>query len=430
MMRKKYPRAMIYLTFWDNLLALIHACTNKIYSQRLVERFEQRFAAHFRARHAIALSTARLCLFYTLKALELPAQSEVILPPITISEIVNMIRCAGLKPVFVDLARDSYGFDVGQLRTKITPQTRVILLTHLWGIIPDLEELFRIAKEKGIHIIEDASHSFGAKYKDRFAGTLGRAGFFSLSTLKTVSAYFGGVIVTDDGAFRDRIRKYVLADNPIIPPRGLFLRIIIKNIQLSIATQPIIFSLFTYYIIKLLSKINPAFLTGFQRGNINLFTGEPDLVLRDAIPRNILFYFNDMQAALGMKVLNRLDKQNSQLRANARIFLQHIPDAHKARLCSNGLEDRQDVYWRLPIITDDFRDFQRYLFRQGIDNSGTNLVCCSREEVFSAYSADTPSAAAVKEKMVFIPIHHSFSKQDMLYMAAKVNDYFKAKRIC
>ena len=93
------------------------------------------------------LPLARTAVFLTLKSLNLPKNSEVIMPPITIKPMLDVALELGLKPVFVDIDKKNLNFEIKDLKNKISQNTRAVLLTHLWGISADLNEIVGIFKK-------------------------------------------------------------------------------------------------------------------------------------------------------------------------------------------------------------------------------------------------------------------------------------------
>ena len=127
---KKIPRGLPYLQPKDVLNGIRNPAGNGKVG-KYVEIFKKEFADQFGANFVIAFPYARTALYFLLKALQLPPESEVITTPLTISEIINSIVLNGLRPVFVDLGHNSGNIDISKIENNITNKTRVILITHL-----------------------------------------------------------------------------------------------------------------------------------------------------------------------------------------------------------------------------------------------------------------------------------------------------------
>ena len=123
---------------------------------------------------------------------------EVILPSFTFSSCANAILLSGAKPVFCDIDLKTYNIDPGEIRKKITAKTRAIMVVHYAGFACAMDEIGRIAKENDLFVIEDAAHALGAKYKDRYLGSIGDAGCFSFHGTKNAASGEGGAFVTNN----------------------------------------------------------------------------------------------------------------------------------------------------------------------------------------------------------------------------------------
>ena len=122
-------------------------------------------------------------------------RSKVILPAYTCSTVVQSVIEAGLKPVFCDLSQKNLDLDRDDLYQLIDDEVLAIIPTHLYGLAQDISDLVELGREKDFFVIEDAAQSFGARYGDRYVGTLGDVGFFSLGRGKCVPSGHGGVIL-------------------------------------------------------------------------------------------------------------------------------------------------------------------------------------------------------------------------------------------
>jgi perosamine synthetase len=119
---------------------------------------------------------------------------------------VNPILFQGAEPVFVDVEPRTYNLDVAQVEAHITPRTKAIIPVHLFGHPVDMDPLLEIGTRHRVPVVEDACQAAGASYRGRPVGSLGRAGYFSLYTNKTITAGEGGMIVTSDAELCHRLQ--------------------------------------------------------------------------------------------------------------------------------------------------------------------------------------------------------------------------------
>ena len=161
-----------------------------------VSRFEKDFALYIGRDYALATSFGRTALYLGLKALGAQGK-EVIVPAFTCTVVRQAVILAGATPRFVDLQFGDFAYEMEDLKQKINPLTKAIVVTHLFGrVATNIEEILELGKEKEIHIIEDCAHSFGAEYKGRKVGTYGDFAIFSLT--KGLINFGGGVLVTNN----------------------------------------------------------------------------------------------------------------------------------------------------------------------------------------------------------------------------------------
>src|SRR5204863_1084439 len=170
------------------------------------EQFERAFAARLGAGRAIATSYGRMAFFHILQALDLPAGSEIVIPALTFWVIPELARRAGLRPVFADIDPATFTLDPAAFERAITPATRAVVPTHLYGLPCDMDPILTIARRHRLAVIEDCAHALGANVGGRPVGTLGDAGFFSFQTLKPLNCYGGGLALVRDSGIAARVR--------------------------------------------------------------------------------------------------------------------------------------------------------------------------------------------------------------------------------
>jgi perosamine synthetase len=130
----------------------------------------------------------------------------VIVSPFTMSASAAVIVMQNAIPVFADIEADTYGLDPASVEARITPQTRAIVVTHLFGHPARMEQLLKLAERHDLAIVEDAAQSIGAVWNGHYTGTLGAAGVLSLNYHKIIHAGEGGLVLTDDPEIGQRAR--------------------------------------------------------------------------------------------------------------------------------------------------------------------------------------------------------------------------------
>lgn len=171
-----------------------------------VAQFEKRFAEYMGVEHAIALYSATAALHLAMLTAEVEDR-DVLTTSMTFVSTNHAILYAGAHPVFCDVEADTLNIDARQLEARITPQTRAIVVVHYGGHACDMDPVLELAAKHNLVIIEDAAQACGGSYKGRKLGTLGDIGCFSFESKKNLSTGDGGMLVTNDNAIAERVRK-------------------------------------------------------------------------------------------------------------------------------------------------------------------------------------------------------------------------------
>ena len=158
------------------------------------------------ARHAVLAPNGTLGLFLALLALDLPGNSEILIPAFTFYASASSAVFAGLKPVFVDADPETFNLDVGSLERLVTERTRAIMPVHVYGHCAPMDEIVDFAARHRLVVVEDAAQAYGVHYRGRHAGTWGDLGVVSFFADKTVTTGEGGVVLTNDTQLYERLR--------------------------------------------------------------------------------------------------------------------------------------------------------------------------------------------------------------------------------
>lgn len=171
-----------------------------------LDKFEKQFSDYIGSKFAVATSCGTGAMQLGLAALGIGAGDEVILADTNWVASVAPVVHLGATPVFVDICPDTWCLDPVQVEKAITPRTKAIIAVHLYGNLCDMEALEAIASRYNLLLIEDAAEAIGSHWNGRFAGTRGTFGIFSFHGTKTVTTGEGGMLVSDDADFVNRVR--------------------------------------------------------------------------------------------------------------------------------------------------------------------------------------------------------------------------------
>jgi perosamine synthetase len=170
-----------------------------------VKAFEEAFAAACGVKHAIATSSGTTALHAAVLAHGIGPGDEVITTPFTFIASANCAIFAGARPVFVDIDERTYNIDPGRIEAALSPRTKAILPVHLFGNPCDMGAIMDIAAKHGLVVIEDACQAHGAMAGGRRVGSFG-TGCFSFYPTKNMTTAEGGIITTNDDELADRAR--------------------------------------------------------------------------------------------------------------------------------------------------------------------------------------------------------------------------------
>ncbi len=186
-----------------------------------VQALERAWEKFFKVKHAISVNSATSGLYAAVGAAGIGPGDEVIVSAYTMSASATAALVYGAIPVFADVEEDYYCLDVTSIEKKITPKTKAIIVVDIFGQVYDVEAINALARKHDLLVIEDAAQAPGAMYKEKFAGTLGDMGIFSLNYHKHIHSGEGGIIVTDDDALADRLRLIRNHAEAVLSARGI-----------------------------------------------------------------------------------------------------------------------------------------------------------------------------------------------------------------
>jgi perosamine synthetase len=172
-----------------------------------IKKFEEGFAKKMGRKYGIAVSNGSVALDAAIIALDLKEGDEVIMPAFTIICCASAITRVGAIPVLIDADPLTWNMDVTKLEEKITPQTKAIMVVHIYGLPVDMDVVMRVAEKYNLKIIEDAAEQHGQLYKGKPVGSFGDISCFSFYPNKHITTGEGGMIATDDIKLAERCRS-------------------------------------------------------------------------------------------------------------------------------------------------------------------------------------------------------------------------------
>ncbi len=349
--------------------------------------FEERFAAYAGARHALAVMSGTAAEHLALLALGIGPGDEIVTSPMTWVSTVSVAELVGARPVFVDVEPGTHNLDPGRLRAAITGKTRAILPVHFAGLPCDMDPIREAAAERGIPVIEDAAHAAGAAYKGRPVGSLSLLTLFSFHPIKNLTTGEGGMITTDDPDLAKRIR---------------------------------------------LLRFHGITRDSWQR------QGAGAGAAYDVLLPGFKYNMTDIQSAIGLVQLARLDALNERRALLARRYLGALDGIEEIRLPASDAGYPARHAWHLfTILVDvDRLTLDRFGFMEAmkVENVGTGLHFLAvhlqpyYRDRYGYRPGDFPEAERVSERVVSLPLFPGMTEADVDDVARAVKKVVRTHR--
>ncbi len=319
--------------------------------------FEEAFARRHEVAHAVAFANGTVALAAIYLALRIGPGDEVVVPSMTFISTATSVLHVGARPVFAEVAADTFNLDPSDVAARITPQTRAIVAVHYAGQAADLDELCAIANGAGIDLIEDAAQAHGSTYRGRPVGGFGRAAMFSFTPTKNITTGEGGVVTTNDADLAHSLR-------------------LLRN------------------------------------------HGQSSIYHHQLLGYN--WRITEMQAAMGVVQLERLDAILERKRHNDAYFRICVADSEDFQL-PVARADRSHPYMLYTLKLDArLRDrVMEYLIESGIETR-LYFPPAHKQPVFNDYQYSLPLTERLATEMLSIPFHSKLTRDELDTIAARL----------
>jgi len=366
-----------------------------------VEAFEQAFAQFLGSGQVRTCSTeyGRMALYFILKAMDFPPGAEIIVPALTFWVVPEITRVAGLKPIFVDIDPTTFTLSPRAVERAITPNTRAVLPTHLYGLACDMDPIIELARRHNLKVIEDCAHSLGAMYRDQMVGTLGDASFFSFQAFKPLNTYGGGLAWIRDPDLARRVGE--LADGEAWPSEKRVESILSAGKWQHTFIRPNVFTYSLFPIWYAASWVN-------AKPEERLWERVRPL---DPLPTHYRGRFSNVQAALGLAGLRRLPEFIDRTRRHARMLDSLLGDVPGITIPRTP-PDRTHVYYQYCAYVPDSRTIVKRCIRRGVDVAPMHVDVCTRMDLFG-WSGPAAPGAERAAAAVQVPVYESLSDSEI-----------------
>jgi len=402
-------RGRIYHSVLEDLRFLVTLAFKRGKHFRKVNEFENLFSKYVGRKYCVSFAFARTGLYFTLKALNFPPGSKILLTPITIKAMLDVILAAGLVPIFVDLdpktgfmSKDSLDAVLRKNRNEV----KACLLTYLFGISPNLREITNSLQNSKILIIEDFSQCLNGEVDVGKVGLIGELALYSSSSVKTLDCHGGGHVLTDNFSLQNKIRYFQMGLRPT--PKLTLLRKSFACLAKNFLSRNPTFSVLTFPIIFLAAKLN---LEVFVR-----FVGTRSTSPLAVLPSEWFYRFTEEQAEFAIRMLDRIRENDKKRVAIASTFTKKI----SKQMSLIGHEANYSVHWQFIILPMHPKQFMDKLRAKRIDSAMTSLILLSE---LSGYDlrAVTPNASYIYYHAVYIPCYPSLSSKGVKKIVDAIN---------
>lgn len=313
--------------------------------------FERAFAEYVGAAHCVGLNSCTAALHLALRLLDLPPGTEVVTTPLTFVSTNHAILYSGCRAVFADVQPGTGNLDPGSVAERLTDKTGALMLVHYGGYPCDLDELYRLARSRGIPVVEDCAHACGAVYRGRRVGSHGELHAFSFHAVKNLPTGDGGALTVQSPEYDARLRRL----------RWL----------------------------------------GIDRDTFHRTGGagyEWDYAVTEL---GYKYHMNDIEAAIGLVQLRHLDEDNARRADIARRYRERLSGVPGLRLLEQA-EDRRSSFHLFCVLADGRDALVRKLRECGVDVS----VHYRRNDDYPMYERhELPHTEHFWRHVISLPMH-------------------------
>jgi len=365
-------------------------------------KFEQAFAEWCGAKYGISTSSGTSALHVALAGLGIGPGDEVIVPSYTFIASSFAVCQAGAVPVFADVEPQGHTIWAKDIESKISEKTKAIICVHLYGEVCDMDAIMDVAHRHNLKVVEDCAQAHGATYKGRKVGSIGDCNAFSFCQSKTfTTGGEGGCVTTNDEDIAWTCRSF--------RDHGYDVQERLRLLELE---QKL------FYVHR---------MVGWN------------------------YRMTEMQSAIGLKELERLDNWNlANRRRNGEMLIEMLKDVPQIVRLPIHTPERQNGFWMFPVVVDidslsvDVAGLRKAISAEGVPCGGAFWPQCYKERAFTEHrgfgntefpfdypgtrpeavdykNTFCPNAAWVEERCFFVPVHPTYEPRhiEMLGTAIK-----------
>ena len=334
---------------------------------KFVNEFEKNFSHYIGVKNGTGVCNGTVAIHLALVALGIGEGDEVIVPTFTYIASANPILQVGAKPVFVDSKRDSWQVDPEDIKAKITPKTKALMVVHLYGHPCDMDEIMKIAKEHNLFVIEDCAEAIGSEYKGKKVGSFGDVSCFSFFGNKTITCGEGGMVLTNSDYLYGRL---------------------------------------VHFKCQGLAKYREYW--------------------HDTMGYN--YRMTNIQAAIGLAQFEQIDKFIEKKQKLAHWYQEKLKDL--PIVFHNAIGNVKHTYWMCSILVaseEERENLRNYLKEQGIETRPTFYPIHTMPIYAQKYECH-PIAEDIALRGINLPSYPALEEKDINYICDKINNFYRESK--
>lgn len=328
------------------------------------EQFEQEFAKFVGSRFAVALNSGTAALHLAMEILGVVPGDEVIVPSITFISTVHAVSYVGATPVFAEIDKHTLNISPADIERKITDKTKAIIVVHMGGHPCDMDSIHELAHSKGIKVVEDAAHACGAEYKGKRVGSVSDITCFSFHAVKNLTTGEGGAITCNSEWMNRKLREL----RWVGISRDTWIRSSNEKVY---AWQ--------YFVDKV----------GYK------------------------YHMNDMQAAIGLVQMGKLDQLNGRRREIAERYRTELKDLEWIELPEEQPGTRSAWHlFQIKFQEETLRDRMISHLQEHNIATGVHYYPCHLHPIYLHLKSVVPLSSEIWKRILTLPIHPNVTEED------------------
>lgn len=391
---------------------------DKYLNEDATENIKKWFRDFFQVPYVATYESARTALYFVLKKLGIGKGDKVAVQAFTCVAAVNPIKWTEADPLFIDINQDNFNIDVYDLENKLNGKTKAIIFQHTFGCPAGIEDVVKLARSKGIYVIEDCAHIIGGEYKGRKVGTFGDFAIFSLGRDKAISASFGGICLT-----RRKIGSVLVEGEKFLSP-----------VKKKWVFQQVLYTVIAYLTRKLYDSLligKAIHFTFLKTGLINKATTYKEKK-EGEMPDFAKSYMPNAFAMIALNQLKKLDKLNERRYEISRFYFKELKKLKSSKFKLPKWSIEKKFYpLRFPLLVKNRDSLVDFAEKRGVSLGKWYDTPVAPREVdllSTGYRRGScPKAEEVCDSVINLPIHINLSNDDTQKVIEVIKSFYKIK---